>query len=66
MARQIRKLYKIPVSWTVCATEHIRADSLVEALQMALDMEHLPSNGYYLDSSFEVNIEAAKEMNLDV
>ena len=44
----------IPVTWTVCATMTIEAESLDDAKLEAEDAP-LPDNPSYVDGSFEVN-----------
>ncbi len=41
----------------------MRANSLEEAIKMVEDQGNLPNDGQYLDSSFEVNQEAAEALN---
>ena len=57
------KTFKIPVSWEMEDILEIDAKSLEEAIKIAEDMDHLPENGEYIDSSFAVNEDIAKEIN---
>jgi hypothetical protein len=50
-----KKLYNVPVSWTMVARMGIEADSPEEAADIARDMgTALPDDGEYLSESFEV------------
>ena len=53
------KTIKIPVSWTMCAYIEVEANSVEEAIEIALNHEHevgydLPDEGAYVDGSFEI------------
>jgi hypothetical protein len=48
----------------MCGTLFIEADSLEEAISKAIEDESLPS-GNYVHDSFEVNEDAAREMNFE-
>ena len=50
------KEYRIPVSWSVCATMTIEAESLEDALEAAQDAP-LPTDSDYLEGSFKVDEE---------
>lgn len=50
------KTYNIPVIWQCSAVIPIQADSLEEAIKLAHDAP-LPTNGEYIDDSFEVDEE---------
>ena len=53
------KLFKIPVTWTVCSTIEVEAESLEEAIEKFDEVENsvlgydLPSEFSYVDDSFE-------------
>jgi len=50
------RIYKLPVSWEVIATQEVEADSLEEAIMIAEETNlDLPENSEYLDGSYEVN-----------
>jgi len=52
------RIYKLPVSWEVIATQEVEADSLEEAIMIAEETNlDLPENSEYLDGSYEVNRE---------
>mgnify|MGYP006092205713 FL=1 len=52
------RIYKLPVSWEVIATQEVEADSLEEAIMIAEKTNlDLPENSEYLDGSYEVNRE---------
>ena len=52
------RIYKLPVSWEVIATQEVEADSLAEAIMIAEETNlDLPENSEYLDGSYEVNRE---------
>jgi hypothetical protein len=52
------RIYKLPVSWEVIATQEVEADSLEEAIMIAEETNlDLPKNSEYLDGSYEVNRE---------
>lgn len=61
------KTWNIPVSWEVYATAKIEAETLEEAIKIAEDDDFpLPTDSYYIDSSFKVDDEELiKEMNKD-
>jgi hypothetical protein len=48
------KTYSIPVYWSVAAKMEIEANNLEEALAIA-DEAPLPSDGDYIEGSFEIN-----------
>jgi hypothetical protein len=48
------KTYRIPVVWQMIGHVEVQAESLVGAINMAYDAP-LPSDGEYLESSFEVD-----------
>jgi hypothetical protein len=49
-----KKLYRIPVLWTVSGTMLVEAESLSEALLEAEDAP-LPEASDYLEGTFEIN-----------
>jgi len=52
------RIYKLPVSWEVIATQEVEANSLEEAIMIAEETNlDLPENSEYLDGSYEVNRE---------
>lgn len=54
------KTFKIPVSWEVYGTVEIEANSVEEALQIAIDTQDdlpLPTDGDYIDGSFKIDSE---------
>lgn len=54
------KTFKIPVSWEVCATIEVVAETAEEALRLANEKEDsknpysLPKENEYVDGSFEI------------
>lgn len=46
-------LYRVHVSWTVCGTIEVEANTEEEAIKKAYDSD-LP-NGEYLDDSFDID-----------
>lgn len=58
------KKFKIPVDWSMCADVEVQANSLQEAIDIVqLQWAELPMEGEYIDSSFQVNIDCAYQMN---
>jgi hypothetical protein len=59
---------KLPVTWQVCGTVEVEADSIedaIESFQMDHDYIKLPDDGDYVDGSFELSTddeECVKEM----
>jgi hypothetical protein len=54
----MKRIFKIPVSWTSIGTMEVSASSLEEAIAIAEDdLTGLPKDSEYLDGSFEVNID---------
>jgi hypothetical protein len=54
----MKRIFKIPVSWTSIGTLEVNASSLEEAIAIAEDdLTGLPEYSEYLDGSFEVNID---------
>lgn len=52
------KKWTIPVSWEMCGTVEIEANTLEEALEMAWsDSVDIPKNGSYIDASWRVDDE---------
>ena len=63
------KTYKIPVTWSVCATMEVEANSLSEAITKAEDMSldtSLLTDPEYIDGSFEVNVDLIGYANDDL
>ena len=54
-------LYSIPVSWAVAGYMRIEASDVEEAIAAA-DREELPLDHDYMDGSFEVDIDHAREL----
>lgn len=55
-----KKLYTIPCVWQMAGTMFIEASSLEEATNIAIEDAPLPTDGDYLDGSFEVDKESDK------
>lgn len=53
--------YKIPVYWTMYDTMEVQANSLKEAIDLAIDTLPLP-NGEFVDGSFTVEMETLNEI----
>ena len=63
----MKRIFKIPVSWTSIGTMEVNASSLEEAIAIAEDdLTGLPKNSEYLDGSFEVNIDLINEVKAAV
>ena len=56
------KEYRIPVYWMMYGFEEVRANSLEEAIEIALNAPGLP-DGEYIDNSFEVDMEVVEMYN---
>lgn len=54
-------MFRVPVSWTMCATIEVRADSLLEAVETAYALGTLP-DGEYLEGSFVVHSDEVEEL----
>ena len=55
-------IYKVPVVWSMMGYVLVDAEAGDEAMIYALDHKYefpLPTNGEYLDDSFEVDVEGA-------
>lgn len=50
----MKKLYRIPVEWTVSGTMLVKAENLAEAIEEA-DNAPLPKASEYIEGSFLVN-----------
>jgi|TARA_R110002051_G_scaffold161109_2_gene232763 hypothetical protein len=60
------KYYEIPCSWEVYGTMEVEANSLEEAITLAeRDDSPMPDASDYVDGSFEVDRDIAKEINKD-
>lgn len=60
-AEKGKKLYKIPVTWTMVGYIEVMASSPEEAIRLAEEEGvncPLPDNGEYLEDSFEINEES--------
>ena len=59
------KKFKIPVSWEMCGCLEIEAETLQEAVNLAIEkMDEFPlPEGNYIDSSFKVDAEDAEIYN---
>ena len=52
------KTWTIPVTWSMCGTVTVSADTLKEAVEAVKNEENdipLPANGEYVDSSWELS-----------
>ncbi|MEW6770121.1 MAG: hypothetical protein AB1330_01830 [Bacillota bacterium] len=56
----MKKVYLLPVSWTVSTWMRVEASSLKEAVEIAYNCDKLPPGGEYLSDSFEVHEEEAR------
>ena len=54
-------IFKVPVYWTMYDTMEVEADSLKEAIDLAIDTLPLPDGGY-VDGSFTVEMETLNEI----
>jgi hypothetical protein len=61
--------YKIAVVWTMAGTYEVEADSLEEAKEIAEGSDppcqKLPTDGEYVDDSFEIDEDRTSELNED-
>lgn len=57
------KEFVIPVSWSVATDLTVEAESLEKAIEKVKKMPDLPKDYEYIDGSFEVDLETAKELN---
>lgn len=61
--------FKVACNWTVCAEIEVQATSLAEAMKEVEDGDYdgcyaeLPLDSYYLDESFEVDVETSEFLN---
>lgn len=55
--------FRIETTWTLHAVVPTKARTLEEAMEMVRCMEGLPSNGRYLDDSFQVDEDLTRENN---
>ena len=55
------KTYRIPVYWTMYDTMEVEANSLKEAINMAIDTLPLP-DGEFVDGSFTIEMETLNEI----
>jgi len=56
--------YEIPCSWEVYGTVEVAANSLDAAIEKVEDEDFpLPSRSSYIDGSFEVDYDIAKDIN---
>jgi hypothetical protein len=54
-------IFKIPVYWTMYDTMEVEAESLKEAIDLAIDILPLPG-GEYVDGSFTVEFDTLKQL----
>ena len=63
----MKRIFKIPVSWTEIGTMEVNASSLEEAIAIAEDnFAWFPQGSEYLDGSFEVDIDLINEVKAAV
>jgi len=63
----MKRIFKLPVSWTSIGTMEINASSLEEAIAIAEDeLTGLPEDSEYLEGSFEVNVDLIDEVKAAV
>jgi hypothetical protein len=55
--------FKIAVEWVTADEIIVEANSLEEAMAIAMDSDEMPE-GYYVDGSFQINYEVTRMMNL--
>ncbi len=61
------KIWKIPVSWSVCSVIDIEADTLAEAIEIAKDeagIIPLPDESSYVDGSWELSMDEQEEIRV--
>jgi hypothetical protein len=57
-------IFKVSCSWEVYSTMNIEANSLTEAIAIAESDDYpLPTEAFYIDGSFNVDIDMSKELN---
>ena len=59
----VRRTYKIPLVWSTYGKLSVEASSLQEAIELAVGPDYPLPEGYYLDDSICVDMEALKEEN---
>jgi hypothetical protein len=59
------KTYKIPVVWQMIGHVEVQAESLIEAINEAMDAP-LPEDGSYIEGSFEVDEAGVTNIDEDV
>jgi hypothetical protein len=57
------KTYRVPVSWMMCGSVYMEADSLDEAIEKVIEEDGPLPEGFYLDDSFQVDTDLAEELN---
>lgn len=63
------KSWQIPVSWEMCGTVTVQADTLEEGLEIARDSDGeipLPDDAYYVDGSWDLSyddVEGIREIH---
>lgn len=57
------RVFQVEATWTMTSTVPMRGKTLEEAMEKVRCMEGLPSNGRYLDDSFQVDEELTQENN---
>lgn len=50
-----KKIYQIPVTWDVYSTIEVEAESLEEAVDIAMENRPLPTDPEYVDSSLRLS-----------
>jgi len=55
---KVKKVYKIPCVWQMWGMMEVEADSLEEAKRIAIEDAPLPTDGEYLEGSFELDEES--------
>jgi hypothetical protein len=59
-----KKVFRIPVTWTVYGVYYVRAESLEDAREAVHDVE-LPKESSYVGGSFQVEDECGEAVGLD-
>ena len=57
-------IFNIPVTWAVCATMKVEAQTLEEAQAKSDDLP-LPTDPDYIDGSFRIDLDLIEQMNPD-
>ena len=57
--------FNIPVFWELSSIIEIKANTLTEAIEIANKARKLPTDGKYIDESYQVNTDSAYDINTE-